>query len=40
MRFLMKNGKIGEYIGSIALAVGIGMFQTTVREGSKQLQPA
>jgi hypothetical protein len=33
MRFLMKNWKIGAYFGSIALAVTIGMFQTTPKEG-------
>ncbi|MDR2170295.1 MAG: hypothetical protein LBP59_09150 [Planctomycetaceae bacterium] len=31
--FLLKNWKIGAYFGSIALAVTIGMFQTTAREG-------
>jgi hypothetical protein len=33
MKFLIKNWKIGAYFGSIALAVGIGMFQTTAKEG-------
>jgi hypothetical protein len=29
----MKHWKIGVYFGSIALAVGIGMFQATAKEG-------
>jgi hypothetical protein len=34
MKVSMKYWKIGVYFGSIALAVGIGVFTTTVREKS------
>jgi hypothetical protein len=33
MKISMKYWKIGAYFGSIALAVGIGMFQATAKEG-------
>jgi hypothetical protein len=33
MKCLLKNWKIGAYFGSIVLAIGIAVFQTTVKEG-------